>query len=86
MDVYVVMSEIFPFPNNRWTVQGVYSNEYKAWESIEKIFYKHLNFLQTVGNKIKAIAFDVRCVYIIYYDNLKLHETKFTILKRKFDE
>ena len=81
---YVICNETRPDYASR--VYEVCSTEEKAWEEVEKIYYKHLNFLQSVGDIIDNIKIDNRMITITYLSHLTYRASVLSIFKRPFVE
>ena len=79
--VYVIVTEIIP--QHRQQIQEVCSTETIAWETIEKSFYKHLNYLLKTDHKIDVIKFGWKTVLIAYHDKDRCYQTKYKIFKSK---
>ena len=82
--VYVICNETRPDLTSR--VYEVCSTEEKAWEEVEKIYYKHLHFLQSVGDIIDNIKIDNRTITITYLSHLTYCASLISIFKRPFAE
>lgn len=81
---YVICNETRPDYASR--VYEVCSTEEKAWQEVEKIYYKHLNFLQSVDDIIVNVKIDNRTITITYISHLTCRASIISIFKRLFVE
>ena len=81
---YVIYSESVPDYISR--VHEVCLTEEKAWQEVERMYYKHLNFLQEVDDFISGVKIDNRTITITYVSHLTCRATVINIFKRPFVE